>query len=211
FGFFWAGGGRRAGRAPPRRFPAIERSGGLAESAGSMVLGVISDTHGYLDPQVFEIFDGVDHILHAGDLGTEGVAIELESLAPVTAVGGNVDGHLAAGRFPPVKLFQAEGWTLLLVHEAMAGGSAVPSIQAPLRDHRPHLVIFGHSHKPYFGQVDDWYFFNPGSAGRKRFRLPRTVGRLVVRTGGEISGRLFSLEGRPGDEMRFVVPKGEGT
>lgn len=167
---------------------------------------MISDTHGYLDPRVYEAFDGVDHILHAGDLGAEEVALELSALAPLTAVSGNVDAHLPAGRFPPLRLLGAGGRLFLVVHEGMAGGCAAPSLTCPLREHQPDLVVFGHSHKPYFGRVGDCCFFNPGSAGRKRFRFPRTVGRLVVEPEGEIRGRLISLEGRAADEMSFVVP-----
>ncbi|MEE8109683.1 MAG: metallophosphoesterase family protein, partial [bacterium] len=178
----------------------------MAESTMSIVLGVISDTHGYLDPKVFEIFNGVNHILHAGDLGSEEVAIELEAVSPLTAVAGNVDVHLPQ-RFPPLGLFQAGGRPILIAHEGMIGGAPVPSLEGPLRQHKPDLVVFGHSHKPYFGRVGGCYFFNPGSAGKKRFRLPRTVARLVVSPEGEMSGRLISLEGRPSDEMSFVVPK----
>jgi putative phosphoesterase len=169
-------------------------------------VGVISDTHGYLDPKVFEIFQGVDHILHAGDLGTEEVAIELEAISPLTAVSGNVDVYLPAGRFPPLNLFEAGGWHILVIHVGMSDGLPAPGLEGPLREKNPDLVIFGHSHQPFFGQVGEYHFFNPGSAGKKRFSLPRTVGRLEVTAEGELSGRLISLESRSNDEMRFVLP-----
>ena len=87
------------------------------------VIGVLSDTHRYLDPQVFSLFKDVDHILHAGDLGSEEVAVELEALAPLTAVSGNVDGHLPAGRFPPFNRFKARGWSLLVTPRGPDGRS----------------------------------------------------------------------------------------
>lgn len=175
-----------------------------------MAVGVISDTHGYLDPKVFEIFQGVDHILHAGDLGTEDVAVELEAISPLTAVSGNVDTYLSSERFPPLCLFDARGWRILVIHVGMTDGFPSPGLESPLREKCPDLVIFGHSHKPYFGQVGECHFFNPGSAGMKRFSLPRTVGRLEVTAEGELSGRLISLEGRLNDEMQFVLPGRRG-
>jgi putative phosphoesterase len=175
-----------------------------------MDVGVISDTHGYLDPKIFKVFQGVDHILHAGDLGTEEVATELEAMSPLTAVSGNVDVYLPSGRFPPLNLFEAEGWRILVIHVGMFDGSPAPGLDGLLREKNPDLVIFGHSHQPFFGQVGEYHFFNPGSAGKKRFSLPRTVGRLEVTAEGELSGRLISLEGRSKDEMNFILPGRRG-
>ena len=183
----------------------------MSDDETSKVLGVLSDTHGYLDPRVFDIFDGVDHILHAGDLGSESVAVELEAISPVTAVAGNVDANLPPGRFPALRLFRAGRTRILIVHEAIVRGKPLPAVEDHMRDHRADLVIFGHTHKPYAGRLapgggGDCFFFNPGSAGKKRFTLPRTVGRLVVEPGGGIAGRLISLEGRTEDEIEFATP-----
>ena len=188
----------------------------MSDDETPTVLGVLSDTHGFLDPRVFDIFDGVDHILHAGDLGSESVAVELEAISPVTAVAGNVDAHLPPGRFPALRLFQAGRTRILIVHEAIVRGKPLPAVEDHVRDHRADLVIFGHTHKPYAGRPAGRpragegegisFFFNPGSAGKKRFTLPRTVGRLVVEPGGGIAGRLISLEGRTEDEREFAAP-----
>ncbi len=196
----------------------------MSDDETPTVLGVLSDTHGFLDPRVFDIFDGVDHILHAGDLGSESVAVELEAISPVTAVAGNVDAHLPPGRFPALRLFQAGRTMILVVHEAIVRGKPLPAVGDHVRDHRADLVIFGHTHKPYAGWPapggggsggggggGDCFFFNPGSAGKKRFTLPRTVGRLVVAPGGGIAGRLISLEGRTEDEREFAAPGREAA
>jgi putative phosphoesterase len=168
-----------------------------------LVIGVISDTHGYMDPRVFSIFEGVDHILHAGDLGAEEVAIELEALAPLTAVSGNVDAHLPPGRFPPFNRFKARGWNFLISHQALLGGRVLEALEPNLKLEEPDLVIFGHTHRPFYGWVGGRYFFNPGAAGRKRFQMPRTVGRLVMAEDGALTGSVISLEGEPKDEGTF--------
>ncbi len=93
----------------------------------------------------------------------------------------------------------------------------MPDVEAQVSEHGSDLVIFGHSHKPYAGRLAvsgggrgcDCFFFNPGSAGKKRFSLPRTVGRLVGGPGGGLTGRLISLEGRAEDEMEFTAPARE--
>ena len=126
----------------------------MSDDETSKVLGVLSDTHGFLDPRVFDIFDGVDHILHAGDLGSESVAVELEAISPVTAVAGNVDAHLPPGRFPALRLFQAGRTRILIVHEAIARGKPLPALEGQVRDHNADLVIFGHTHQPYVGRPD---------------------------------------------------------
>ncbi len=168
-------------------------------------LGIISDTHGYLDPQIFEIFHGVDHILHAGDLGTEDVVIDLETIAPLTAVSGNVDAHLPRSRFPEVKFFEAGPRRFLVVHVGMSRNRPASLVTDLLRQRPADLVVFGHSHQPYFGQLSGCYFLNPGSAGKKRFTLPRTVVRLDVEGPGSISGAFFSLEKKKEDERSFWI------
>jgi hypothetical protein len=176
------------------------------------VIGVLSDTHGYLDPQVFSLFKDVDHILHAGDLGSEEVAVELEALAPLTAVSGNVDGHLPPGRFPSFNRFKARGWSFLVTHEVLMEDLIIEELERVLELERADVVIFGHSHQPFYGQVGDQYLFNPGAAGKKRFRLPRTVGRLVIEKDGTLRSSVISLEGESEDEGTFVVrgPLGGG-
>jgi len=159
-----------------------------------MTIGVLSDTHGYLDPCLREMLAGVDAILHGGDVGSPEILDELRRIAPVYAVRGNVDSPesslplsltLSFGRLQlemihilPVPQSELERWADL----------ASPKGKPPLRSERflkmftesTGAAVFGHSHAPCLVNLDGILFFNPGSAGRKRFSLPRTCGLLEV-------------------------------
>lgn len=141
-----------------------------------MRLGLISDTHGFLDPQVAGLFQGVDAILHAGDIGAPGLLLELEALAPVTAVLGNNDagihGELTA-------VLEAAG-RRILVHHIVDPCDPGRSIGERFRHSRPDVVVFGHTHQTFHQIRDGVVFINPGYAGRPRFRLPRTVALATV-------------------------------
>jgi putative phosphoesterase len=154
-----------------------------------MKIGVISDTHNYLDPRVHEVFAGVDHILHAGDVGQSLIIVELEQIAPVTAVIGNTDEGLPLRETELVTL----GGKKFLVHHIVTPGLGSPRIDRRLRDDAPDVVVFGHTHKPYVQQVETILFFNPGSAGKKRFDLPRTVALLEI-ANGRLTHKFISLE-----------------
>lgn len=153
-----------------------------------MRIGAISDTHGFLDSQVFSIFEGVDHILHAGDIGggakrrvsAYDLLTQLRKIAPVTAVSGNVDGFEKSGirRFTRRRL---GGKEFLLVHQAYERGRLSEEMSSYLQKHPVDVVVFGHSHQPYIGSLQDTLLFNPGSAGKKRFKLPRAVGIIEIR------------------------------
>lgn len=150
-----------------------------------MRIGVISDTHGLLRPEVLEVFRGVDHILHAGDIGGEEVLSALGAIAPVTACAGNNDGWRCgpAGRTARVEL---GGLLFLLVHvrdDARALLSKAPA----------DVVVFGHSHRPLDERDGNAWWFNPGSAGPRRFSLPVCVG-LIERARGKWSARHVSLQ-----------------
>lgn len=137
------------------------------------VLGVISDTHGLLRPEVHEAFKGVRLILHAGDIGSPEVLEGLESIAPVVAIRGNNDTERWAQRIPETRLVREGAISIYLLHNVreLELGS----------DLRPDVVISGHSHKPLIEKRDGMLFLNPGSAGPRRFKLPIAVGRLVIR------------------------------
>jgi hypothetical protein len=137
-------------------------------------IGVISDTHGVLDRKVAELFAGVDHILHAGDIGTDSVLRDLERIAPVTAVEGNCDCGLGPGE---VEVLVLGGFKFVLRHifDARSPGAEMREL---LRREKPHAIVFGHTHVPCFERRGDVILFNPGYAGRQRFKLPRTVGIL---------------------------------
>ena len=154
-----------------------------------MKLGLISDTHNYLDPRVLEVFRGVQHILHAGDVGQQMLLAELEAIAPVTAVVGNTDSGLPLRE---TELVTLEG-KKFLIHHIVTPGVGSPRIDARLRHEQPDVVMFGHTHKPFAEQFGQTLYFNPGSAGRKRFDLPRTVALMEIR-GGELQHRFVALE-----------------
>jgi len=142
-----------------------------------MTIGVLSDTHGHLDPRVFSVFEGVDHILHAGDIGTEKVIVELETIAPMTAVRGNIDRDEIARRYPDQRTVVLGGKRIFLTHK-------------PARPKKGcDAVVFGHTHESFHDRVGDVLRFNPGSAGRK----PRSVGLLEIRD-DEIFGKIMVLD-----------------
>jgi len=153
-----------------------------------MKLGLISDTHDYLDPRIEKIFAGVDHILHAGDVGRSLIIVELEQIAPVTAVTGNTDEGLPLRETELVTL----GGKKFLIHHIVTPGLGSPQIHRRLRDDAPDVVMFGHTHKPFVQQVGSILYFNPGYAGRQRFELPRSVAVMEIQR-GKITHRLVEL------------------
>ncbi len=156
-----------------------------------MRLGLISDTHGLLRAEVFDAFAGVDHILHAGDVGPAELLDELAAIAPVTAVWGNTDGWDVRGRVPEVAEAELEGVKVVVVH-GMQLGSPTPENVAGAYPHAG-LVVFGHSHRPVIRKVGATLAVNPGSAGRQRFRDPVTVALAEIRD-GEVTARLRQLD-----------------
>jgi len=139
-----------------------------------ITIGVISDTHGVLDRKVAELFAGVDHILHAGDIGTDTLLHGLERIAPVTAVEGNCDCNLDRRE---VEVLVLGGFKFVLRHIFDANSPGV-EMKDLLRREKPHAIVFGHTHVRCFGRLGDVILFNPGYAGRQRFKLPRSVGIL---------------------------------
>jgi putative phosphoesterase len=158
-------------------------------------VGVISDTHGRLDPAVLTLFAGVDHIVHAGDVGSAAVLDGLRAIAPVTAVRGNVDGGGWAWALPLEARVTFGGATLLVGHireELLAHNDPVAEGVAG--------VIVGHSHKPALEWRGGILHLNPGSAGNRRFRLPRAVALLDIGPWPQgLAARIVILEeGSPG-------------
>lgn len=157
-----------------------------------MRLGIISDTHGTLRPEVFEAFAEVDHILHGGDVGKWQIMIELGALAPVTAVYGNTDGPEIRERLPQVATMQLDGFDFVVTHGDQFG-SPTPAI---LHDAFPaaEVIVYGHTHKPLLELVDRTVtVVNPGSAGPRRFDLPVSVAILELEPGIPPRGRIVPL------------------
>lgn len=140
-----------------------------------MLIGLISDTHGQLDPRVKPALAGVGHILHAGDIGLPWLLLELEAdVAPVTAVLGNVDDGLP---YRTTEVLELAG-RKFLVHHVVDPHRPALELQRLLAKHRPDVVIFGHTHRPFCETIGGTLFVNPGSAGRPRFGLRPSVAVL---------------------------------
>jgi putative phosphoesterase len=138
-------------------------------------LGVISDTHDFLDPKIPQLFSGVDHILHAGDIGKPSLLLQLESIAPVIAVGGNTDDP--SFRYRETQIAQLGG-RKFLVHHIVDPRALRDDLKARIQRDKPDAVIFGHTHKPCNETIDGILFFNPGYAGKNKFGLQRSVAIL---------------------------------
>lgn len=148
-------------------------------------IGVISDTHGVLRPEAVETLAGVAHIIHAGDIGDPAVLEELGKIAPVTAVRGNVDRDPWARPLPETALMEAAGRFLYILHD-------LSRLDLQPRAAGVAAVIFGHSHVAEAERRDGVLYFNPGSAGPRRYDLPATVGILEI-DGLEIREAVVSL------------------
>lgn len=142
-----------------------------------MKLGLISDTHGYLDPRIAKIFAGVDHILHAGDIGPDLIIAQLEAIAPVTAVLGNNDSSPSFRLTESVTL----GERKFLVHHIVTPRELGDELQTRIAREHPDAVIFGHSHQPFAQTIEGVLFLNPGYAGKPRFGQERSVAILHCR------------------------------
>lgn len=136
-------------------------------------IGVISDTHGLLRPEALQALRGSDFIIHAGDIGNPKILDDLAQIAPVTAVRGNVDRDGWALRIPETDVLEAGGVSICVLHDIQ---------QLDLKPEAAGFaaVIYGHSHIPKQETKNGVLYFNPGSAGPKRFKLPVSVGRLTV-------------------------------
>jgi putative phosphoesterase len=149
-------------------------------------IGVISDTHGLLRPQAVEALRGSALIIHAGDIGRPEILGELRRIAPVIAVRGNVDRDAWANRLPMNEIVEHDGNRLYVLHilEDLDLDPPTAGFQA---------VITGHTHRPKIETKDGVLYFNPGSAGPRRFDLPVSVGRLAM-TDGKLAGELVYLQ-----------------
>jgi putative phosphoesterase len=157
-----------------------------------MRLGVISDTHGLLRPEVFDAFAEVDHILHAGDIGSLELLAELEALAPVTAVYGNTDGFELRNRLPRVARVELDGFDIVVTHGDQFGSPTPEKLNAAFPE--PQILVYGHTHRPLLTIVDVVVtVMNPGSAGPRRFKIPPSVGILELEAGIPPRGRLLPL------------------
>jgi uncharacterized protein len=139
-----------------------------------MKIGVISDTHGWLDPRVEKLFAGVDHILHAGDIGDPMLELELQFIAPVTTVLGNTDLGMAFKETEVVTLAGKK----FLVHHIVNPFAPSERLEAAIKHHHPDVVVFGHTHKKFYETVNGILFVNPGYSGKPKPGAERSVAIL---------------------------------
>jgi uncharacterized protein len=151
-----------------------------------VVIGVISDTHGLLRPEAIEALRGSQHIIHAGDVGEAEILEKLAAITPVTAIRGNVDKGAWARGLPETEVVEIGGISIYVLHD-LAQLNLKPAA-AGFR-----VVIYGHSHVPKQETRDGVLYFNPGSAGPRRFKLPISVGRITIR-GEKIEAEIVELE-----------------
>lgn len=157
-----------------------------------MRLGVISDTHGLLRPEVFDAFEGVDHILHAGDVGKPDILSDLQALAPVTAVYGNTDGAELRRMLPDVASVELDGFDIVVTHGDQLGSPTPDALHRAFPD--AQIIVYGHTHRPLLTIVDVVVtVMNPGGAGARRFKLPPSVGILELEAGIPPRGRILPL------------------
>ena len=164
--------------------PRPHRKRPITEGEG--MIGVISDTHGLLRPQALDALEGSSLILHAGDVGDPDILVALESLAPVIAIRGNTDRGEWSRSLPETRVVEVDGALLYLIHDLS------------LLDLAPEAagiggVIFGHTHLPELREKSGVLYFNPGSAGPRRFDYPVTVGRLEMGREGKLSGSVVTI------------------
>jgi len=155
-------------------------------------VGVISDTHGLLRPEVFDVFEHVDHILHAGDVGKPEILIELEAIAPVTAVYGNVDGPELRARLTQVAEVELDGFAVVVTHGDQFGHPTPEALHAAFP--KAEIIVYGHTHKPLLELVDRTVtVMNPGGAGGPRFGIVPSVGVMELEAGIPPRGRIVNL------------------
>jgi len=165
----------RDGAARPQSSPGRDARGARGKPA--YTVGVVSDTHGKLCPEVRRLLTGVDHILHAGDIGSAAVLSELGAVAGVTAVRGNCDYEAWALSLPVTAEIELAGVRFVLTHMVRSEGdfSRKPSTELV-----PQVVVSGHTHLAALEWRDEVLYLNPGSAGPRRFGRPRTIALVWV-------------------------------
>jgi putative phosphoesterase len=155
-------------------------------------VGLVSDTHGLFEPRLVPLLDGCALILHAGDVVKASILVELARLAPVHAVRGNNDGDPAFDALPEVAHLDLAGRSTVVIHEIGSRARLATPARRAVARHAARIVVHGHSHRPGAAQEGGVLFVNPGSAGPRRFSLPRAAGILLLRR-REVEVRLHDV------------------
>ncbi len=151
-----------------------------------MKLGIVSDTHGLLRPEVAPALQGVDQILHIGDVGKISILDELAKIAPVIAIRGNVDREGACAKLPETEVVLVEGRYIYVLHD-------LKTLHLDPAAGKFAAVLYGHTHVPNFYTKKGVLYFNPGSCGPRRFELPVTVGLLTIGKDGSLKPEIVHL------------------
>jgi putative phosphoesterase len=151
----------------------------------SWLAGVLADTHGLLRPEAIKALRGVDHILHAGDVGDPSILDSLRAIAPVSAIRGNIDTHGPCSHLPATEIIDLHGHTFYMLHDGQA--LDLDPVAAGFA-----AVISGHSHRPLIEWRNGVLYLNPGSAGPRRFSLPVSLALLTIRA-DSLEPRLVTL------------------
>ncbi|MBI3847404.1 MAG: metallophosphoesterase family protein [Planctomycetes bacterium] len=158
-------------------------------------VGVVADTHGVVHPAVFDLFRNVAAIVHAGDVGSDSVIADLEALAPVVAVRGNVDVGASAllEHLPDERTITIESVRLFVTHVGGSAGQVRTRFGERLRRDRVRVFVCGHSHRALLDDSGDLLILNPGGAGRRRFSIPLSAAILAVK-GDDVRVRIVDLD-----------------
>ncbi|MGB7266891.1 MAG: metallophosphoesterase family protein [Terracidiphilus sp.] len=156
-----------------------------------MILGIVSDTHGLLRPEVMPALKGVDRILHLGDVGKISILQELEKIAPVTAVRGNVDHDGPCAKLPETEVLLIENPPHASLYVYMLHD--LKTLHLDPAAAKFAAVLHGHTHVPNFYTKKGVLYFNPGSCGPRRFDLPATIGLLIVAAEGKLEAEVVTL------------------
>lgn len=158
---------------------------GGSSSSKAAIVGVISDTHGLLRPEAVKALQGSEHIIHAGDVGAPEILEKLANIAPVTAIRGNVDKGAWTRKLQDNEVAEIAGISFYVLHDL---GELDLKPEAAGFD----VVVYGHSHVPKQETRHGVLYFNPGSAGPRRFKLPVTIGKLTV-SDGKVRGEIIRV------------------
>jgi putative phosphoesterase len=151
-------------------------------NTSNMRIGILSDTHGVIIPQVYSFFKDVDELWHAGDIGNIETAEQLEAFKPLRAVHGNIDDHIVRLQYPEDQFFQIEDVHVYMTHIGGYPGHYLPEIRTILQDKKPNLYVCGHSHilKVIYDDKLNLLHINPGAAGTSGFHKKITMVRLTI-------------------------------
>lgn len=163
-----------------------------------MRIGILSDTHGFLHPRLQSFFEGVDELWHAGDIGSREVLFELEKMAPLIAVYGNIDDYYIRLACPEFQSFTREGASVLMTHIAGASGRYHPEVVQRLQSFKPNIFVCGHSHILKVQYIEHYkhLYINPGAAGMNGFHRSLTAIRMEIN------------EGKPSKMEVLDIPRG---